>query len=221
MDKIAEDVWVKHRALRFFGVETGTRMTVLRLPRGLFVHSPIALDPELKEQIDRLGEVAFIAAPSKFHHLYVAQWTAAYPQAKSYACPGLARKRRDLAWTKILGDTPEPEWAGEVDQVHFAARTMEDEVVFFHRKTGTLVCCDFIFNLADHPSRVTRVVAAMMGQRQPGATLLEHVMIRDRARAREQVGRILEWDTRRIVLAHGALLPHGDRETVRRAYAFL
>ena len=38
---LADGVHVMERPLRFFGVEMGTRMTVLQTERGLLVHSPI------------------------------------------------------------------------------------------------------------------------------------------------------------------------------------
>ena len=60
-----------------------------------------------------------------------------------------------------------------------------------------------------------------MGSRQPGATIFERVLIRDRAAAREQVGRMLAWDADRIVLAHGDIIETGGREVLRRAYAWL
>lgn len=60
-----------------------------------------------------------------------------------------------------------------------------------------------------------------MGSRKPGATLLEHVIIRNRKAAREQVDRMLAWDFDRIVLAHGGIIETGGREVVRRAYAWL
>ena len=46
MQQLAHDLWVEARPLRFAGIETGTRMTVVRLADGrLFVHSPVSLDP--------------------------------------------------------------------------------------------------------------------------------------------------------------------------------
>jgi hypothetical protein len=45
LEPIADGLWVEARRLRFAGVETGTRMTLVRLADGgLFVHSPISLD---------------------------------------------------------------------------------------------------------------------------------------------------------------------------------
>ncbi len=222
LEPIADNLWVTARRLRFAGVETGTRMTVVRLPDGgLFIHSPIPLAGGVREAVDALGRVKAIVAPSLFHHLSVGEWIAAYPDAVVCCCPGLERKRRDLKWQRVLGDEPEAEWRGEIDQVFFGARPLENEVVFFHRPSRTLITADAVFNLADHPSRFTRIVAWLIGNRKPGATYFERVLIRNRAAAREQIDRMLAWKPERIVLAHGDLVPADGGEVLRRAYAWL
>lgn len=222
LSAIAPDVWVATRHLRFLGVETGTRMTVVRLADGgLFVHSPISLDAGVREAVGALGPVKAVVAPSLFHHLHVGEWIDAHPKAVVCACPGLEAKRGDLRWSRMLGDEPEPEWQGEIDQVFFAARSMENEVVFFHRASTTMICADIIFNLGAHPSLWTRVVARLLGNQGPGATWLEHLMIRRRAEAREQVDRMLVWKPERIVLSHGDWVEHDGTEVLRRAYAWL
>lgn len=222
MKRIDDDLWIEHRRLRFMGLETGTRMTIVRLSSGgLLVHSPVALDDALKEEVSKLGPVAAIVAPSKFHHLYVGEWAREHPNAIVCACPTLEKKRTDVAWTEVLGDTARPEWSADLQQVFFGARSLENEVVFFHARTRTLVCADFIFNLAQHESRLTRIVTRMMGQKEPGATWLERVLIRDRKRAREEVDRVQAWSPERIVLAHGDVIDHGGSDVVRRAYGWL
>ena len=222
LERLADNFWVTARPLRFFGVETGTRRTGVRLADGgLFVHSPVALDRETREAVDALGPVKAVVAPSLFHHLYVGEWVRAHPNAVVCACPGLERKRRDLRWDRVLGDEPEPEWRGELEQVFFGARSFENEVVFFHRTSRTLVCADTLFNLARHPSALTRAVAFLIGNRAPGATYFERVLIRDRAAARAQIDRMLAWKPDRIVLAHGDLVDRDGTEVLRRAYAWL
>lgn len=217
----AEDVWLCAREGKFFGVETGTRMTVVRLSGGgLLVHSPVALDAALRARVDSLGEVRAVVAPSLFHHLHVGGWMSAYPGAFFGACPGLEWKRPDLAFSAVLADEPHPLWTADLEQVYLSARR-ENEVVFFHRASRTLVCCDALLNLSRHASPRTRLVARLMGNHSPGAGWPERLMIRDRALARRQVDRILAWDFERIVLAHGALVERDGRETVRRAYAWL
>src|SRR5687767_11179761 len=221
LTNLADDLWVSERRLRFLGVETGSRMTIFRLQGGLVVHCPAPLTPELRAEVEALGDLKAIVAPSLFHHLGVKSWLEAWPQIVTCACPGLERKRSDLRWDRILGDAPEPEWAGELEQVYFGARTMENEVVFFHPKSRSLVCADSVFNLGGHPSAFTRFVARWLGARRPGATWLERLMIRDRKGAREQIDRMLAWDFDRIVLSHGPLIETGGREVLRRAYAWL
>lgn len=222
LTQIVENIWIDERKLRFLGVETGTRMTIVRLSdESLFIHSPVSLEDGLRAQVDALGQVKAVVAPSLFHHLSVGQWQEAYPEAVFCACPGLEKKRPELRWDRILGDEPEPEWAADIEQVFFAARKLENEVVFFHRPSQTMVCADMIFNLRKHPSRMTRLVALLLGNWKPGATFLEHIMIRDRSGARDQIARMLAWEPSRILLAHGPpILEHGQ-DVLRRAYAWL
>jgi hypothetical protein len=222
LDALADGLWTTTRPQRFFGIETGTRMNVVRLTEGgLFVHSPVRLDPGLRAAVDGLGPVAAIVAPSLFHNLYAAEWKAAYPAAVLCCCPGLDKRRPNIPWDRVLGDAPEPEWRADLDQVFFGARTMENEVVFFHRASRSILLCDAVFNLYTHPSLLTRLSAVVMGATKPGATWLEHVMIRRRAEARAQVDRMLAWNAERIVLAHGDMIPTGGTEVLRRAYAWL
>jgi hypothetical protein len=126
-----------------------------------------------------------------------------------------------VRWSRVLGDEPAEEWKGELDQVFFGARSLESEVVFFHRKSRSIVSSDFVFNLATHASFVTRAVAGVLGQRAPGTTALERLLIRDRVAAREQVARIAAWDAERIILAHGDVVEANGAEVVRRAYRWL
>lgn len=217
----AEDVFTEPREIRFWGVESGTRMNVVRLgDGGLFVHSPVALDDATRRAVDALGEVRAVVAPSVFHHLYVAQWMAAYPRALFAACPGLEWKRPDLAFSCVLGDVPHAIWSNDLEQVYFSARR-ENEVVFFHRKSRTMICCDALLNLGKHRSLRTRLSARLMGNTEPGFGWPERFMIRNRTLARRQVDRILEWPIEHILLAHGDVITTDGREVVRRAYAWL
>jgi hypothetical protein len=221
METFADDVWIETRRAKFYGVETGTRMTVVKLSDGgLFVHSPVSLDDALRREVDALGEVRAVVAPSIFHHLSVGEWMRAYPRATFAACPGLEWKRPDLAFGVVLGDQPHPAWSADLDQVYFSARR-ENEVVFHHPKSKTFICADALLNLSGHDFASTRLVARLMGNDAPGVGHLERFMIRNRALARRQVDRILAWEFDKAVLAHGTLVRSGAREATRHAYAWL
>lgn len=221
LEPFATDVWTTARAQRFWGVETGTRMTVVRLGGGgLFVHGPVALDEPTRHAVEALGEVRAVVSSSRFHHLYAGEWMKAYPTATFCACPGLEKKRADLAWNHILGDEPLALWADDLDQVYFSAR-FEHEVVFFHRATRTLICLDALIHLSTHPSRATRFVARLLMNDAPGKGYLERIAVGNRATARREIDRILAWDIDGIILAHGGLVRHGGREVFRAAYAWV
>ena len=118
--ELAPDLWVTEQPLRFGGVELGTRMSVIRLrDGGLFLHSPVPIDPKLRRGLDALGPVRFAVAPNRFHHLYIAEYPLLYPEMKLFAAPGLEHKRKDIAWEGILDDHAPPAWAGEIDQLFF------------------------------------------------------------------------------------------------------
>jgi hypothetical protein len=65
LHEVAPGLWVVERPQRFAGAELGARMTVIRLADGgLFVHSPVALDPALSRELTALGEVRCVIAPT-------------------------------------------------------------------------------------------------------------------------------------------------------------
>lgn len=221
LEAFAKGIWTVTRRGKFFGVETGSRMTVVELSGGgLFVSSPVALDEPLRTTIDSLGEVRAVVSPSLFHHLHVAGWRAAYPKAVFAACPGLEWKRRDLSFDIVLGDTPHPIWARDLEQVYFSARR-ENELDFFHPATGTLLVTDALLNLSTHSDWTTRLVASWMGNTGPGEGWMEPIMVRDRRLARRQVDRMLQWPSEKIVLAHGAMVERDGRDVLRHAYRWL
>jgi hypothetical protein len=217
----ADQVWIDTRDGKFWGLETGSRMTIVRMrDGGLFVHSPVSLDDETRRAVDALGPVRAVVAPSIFHHLYVGDWMRVYRNAVYGACPGLEWKRTDLAFDCVLADEPHPAWSRDLRQVYFSSRR-ENEVVFFHEASRTMICCDALLNLSTHPKRTTRFVARLMGNSAPGFGWPERIMIRDRVLARRQVDRILEWNVEKIVLSHGPPVARDGVETIRRAYAWL
>lgn len=221
--QLADDLWVVERPLRFGGLEVGTRMSVVRLrDGGLFLHSPVALDDALRAALLQVGTPRVAVAPNRFHHLFVGDYRAAFPEVQLFAAPGLAEKRRDLSFDGVLSDAAPPQWAGQLEQQFFAGFPMMNEVVFAHRASRTLLTCDLAFNLGREAPFATRAVFRLLGgYGRFGPTLVEKLLIRDRAAARASLERILAWDFDRVVVTHGAVLEHGGREALRAAYAWL
>ena len=223
MRALAPDLWVVDRPQRFFGLSVGTRMTVIRLADGsLLLHSPVVLDPELRRALDALGPVRYAVAPNRVHHLYAGDVAKAYPDARLWVGPGLEKKRPDLRYVAILGNEAPSEWRGQVDQAFFAGRPYENEVVFFHRASRTLVLCDLAFNFGASAPLGTRVwMSLILSYGRFGPSKLDPLLIRDRAAARASLERILAWDFDRVIVAHGDVLESGGHAQLAQGYAWL
>ena len=102
---IVENIWTVRAPQTFLGLHVGTQMTIVRLTGGgLVLHSPVAITPELKAQIDTLGPVRHVICPAMFHHLHAGSAIAAWPQARLHAPEALQRKRRDLRFDAVFGE---------------------------------------------------------------------------------------------------------------------
>jgi len=221
--QVASDLWVTERPQRAFGIEVGTRMTVVRLADGsLFVHSPVALDRPTRRALDALGPVHHVVAPNKFHHLYAGQYPVVYLDARVYAAPGLRARRPDLPIDEELGDAAPAAWAGQIEQTLFRGMPLTNEVVFLHRASRTLVFTDLVTNIRSAASFDTRLLFLLNGTYGRFASgFIERLITRDHTAARTSLERILAWDFDRVIVAHGEILERGGPPAVRAAFDWL
>jgi hypothetical protein len=200
-------------------------MTVVRLPNGdLWVWSPTGLTEGLAADLEALGPVRHLVEPNKLHHLFLPEWISAYPDARVYAPPGLAKKRRDLTFDAELGDEPDAGWAGEIDQVVFRGSLFMDEVVFYHRHSKSTLVCDLIQKFDPKTLRgFHRLLMRLDGLVGPdGSTPREwRASFWNRRAGREALRKALEWDAERLVIAHGIWVQENGTEAMQRSLAWL
>lgn len=219
LERVGDDIWIAEGPqIAFYGLKLTTRATLARLAcGGLWVHSPVTLDEDLARAVDALGPVRALVAPNLEHHLFLAQWMARYPAAAVHGAPGLAAKRRDIAFDAELGERADPAWAGQIDQALFPG----SEAVFFHRASQTAILTDLIINLPDEgQSLLGRLIARADGIAGPegGVSRLYRLAMCDRAAAQAAARQLLAWRPRRAVFAHGRW--YRERATERLAAQF-
>ncbi|MEH6629128.1 MAG: DUF4336 domain-containing protein [Motiliproteus sp.] len=227
LNKVAEDIWtVDGAAVPFFGMPYTTRMTVIRLASGeLWVHSPSQIDVDLMREISALGEVKYLLSPNKLHHLFLLDWINAFPQAHCYASPGLAKKRPDIQFTKELGMRPEVEWSKEIDQTIFKGSPGMQEVVFFHRRSKTLILTDLIENF--NPSafnRWQRLLARFTGILSPnGRTPVDWRLsfLFGKKQARQSLAVLMAWAPDKIVISHGDCIWEDSVQFLKKSFSWV
>ncbi|HSN72505.1 MAG TPA: DUF4336 domain-containing protein [Steroidobacteraceae bacterium] len=220
---VPERIWHVRHAIRFAGLPIHTRMTVIRLTQDrLFVHSPVPLDDPGHAVLAASGQVAFIVAPNRFHHLFVRAWRDRYPDALLCAAPGLPAKRPGIRFDRVLGDAAEPEWDGDLDQHLCAGMPALNEVVFFDRTSRTLLVTDLCQHITAQQPRAVRWVARLLGvDRGLAMSRTLRFMLRDRAAFRATRDRILAWDFDRVILAHDTVVEVDGRRAFREAFEFV
>ena len=220
--ELAPNLFIHESIVRFFGAPLPTRMTVVRLGDGrLFVHSPARLDDTVRAALDALGPVAFVVSPNKLHNQGIGDYAAAYPQATTFASPGLVERRPDVHFDAVLGERPEPQWAADLDQAATAGNAFMSEIVFFHRSTRTLIVADLIENI--HAETLPAFWRSLMrffgGTGRPLVSPELRLYTTDADAAEAALRRILHWDYQRVILAHGRLIQTDAKRAVETACA--
>lgn len=182
------------------------RGVVIRLQNNdLFILSPIALTPALKQAVDALGPVKYLVSPNHIHHLHLGEWSEAYPAATLYASPGLVAKRKDLTFEKTLStDQPESGWEGQIEQSLFKSwNGWFDELVFFHCESCTVVLTDMVMDF--DPSTFSALSQRttqwnLMYRQTPRTIQFLHAFGRDRLR--QVMEKIHSWEPEHLIVAH-------------------
>jgi hypothetical protein len=222
---VPEKIYIVEYPIHYSGLDLFSRMTLVRLDDSkLWVHSPCQMDDQLKAEIDWLGEVAYIIAPGTFHHLHVQDFQNYYPDAETFICPGLDKKRPDIKFDWILGNRPDPRWNGEFDQVDIQGTRIISEVAFVHKNSRTLILVDLLENIGDdytHEASLQlkfwwKVVFHMWNN--PKAAPEYQVAWGDKDIVKKGLEKILSWDFNRIILAHGNLVETDAGEVLVKAW---
>lgn len=207
------------------GFRYPTRMVVIRLNTGgLWLWSPVALSGGLRAALTMLGEVRHLVAPNTLHDRFLGEWRQAYPGAMLHAAPGLRAQRPDLAFDADLADTPPPEWAAEIDQVVVRGNRITTELVFFHRRSGSVLFTDLVQQFRPGWFTGWRALVArldaMVGT-APSVPRKFRMATIDRPAARAALRRVLAWPADKLIMSHGTPVQHDGRAAIARAFRWL
>lgn len=201
---IARDLWIVDAGpIRALSLLLPVRMTVIRLRAGaIWLHSPTPYHPALHHEIERLGPIRHLIAPSTGHWRFLKPWQQACPAAITWAVPGLGRRRPvRRAGVRIDRDLPASEWEADVAQTIIPGGLGFCEAAFFHRRSRTLLLTDLVQNLdpAQLPWR-----ARLFGLTGSAPPYLRAIVLLNRRAARDAAARVRAWSPERVIFAHGA-----------------
>ena len=230
MEKLAENIWVAEGDIvDFHGFPYPTRSVIVRLASGaLWCWSPVALTPALKTAIDRIGRPLHLVSPNKIHHIYLQDWKAVWPDAALWGPASTIRKRPDLTFEAPLENEPPAAWEGAIDQIWFDGSPVMDEIVFLHQPSQTAILADLSENFSEAFVRRywkgwKRWIAKPWGITEgKGQAPLEWRLSFIRRKAtRAARDRLLAWNPRQVVMAHGEIQRENGLAFLKRSFAWL
>ena len=231
LKQVAERVWIVDSGpIRAMGIPLPVRMTVIQLADGgIWVHSPTPYNDQLRRDIERIGPIHHLIAPSYAHWMFLLQWQQACPGAIAWATPNLRRRRQvrnsGVRLDRDLTPHPPPDWEGELEQVIVRGVGGFTEVVFYHLPSRTLVLVDLIQNI--EPQKIPwalRLPFRLVGVLAPdgGAPVdLRWVVRLKRREAARAAARIFEWKPERVIFAHGSWWDRDGSAALRRSLGWM
>jgi hypothetical protein len=222
---IKDQIWILEYPVRFGGMDLFGRMTIIKLASGdLLIHDPCKINDLVKNDINTIGKVKYIVAPGSYHHLFVTDFQKNYPDAETFICPGLERKRPDIKFDWILGNRPDRRWGSDIEQVLVQGTKYIWEVAFFHKPSKTLILVDLLENIGDdythHASLLLRFwwKAVFRMWNNPKAAPEYQMGWGKKDRVKDGLNKILGWEAERIILSHGELVESNVNAILRSAW---
>jgi hypothetical protein len=204
-----------------------TRMTVVKLACGdLWLHSPIKPTEDLVRDLRRLGRVRFLIAPNSMHDWWLPEWQALFPRAQAFGAPGQAYSaKRGVLLQHVLSDVSPSLWAPEIGQVVVKGAALT-EVGFFHRPSKTLILTDLIENFEFERLWPwwLRLLLGVIGVLDPDGKAPVDMQLSVLGRypaVRQAVEKMIAWNPKRLIIAHGHWHPSGAVAELRRAFRWV
>jgi hypothetical protein len=211
-------IWLHERRLWFSGVKLRSRMTVLRIDDKLWVHSASEPTPELTTELDRLGEVAWIVVPNRWHHRHAAAMKARYPAAQLVGPAAITKKSQPFSRDAALDEARFP----ELTTIPLRGVPFLDETVFFHTPTRTLIGADLMMCGCPADHWTWRWSSRVVGQwKRFGAPPDVRWKTKRGPEAQQSIDALAALPIERILVAHSDTIEDRPIEQLEDAWKFV
>jgi hypothetical protein len=163
-------VHMSYPGLIFIKIPFPTRMTVIQLSNGdSWLHSPIAYQAELANAIEAMGPIRHIVSPNKIHYAHVQEWKDAFPDAITWASPGVRERARSqgiaVHFDRDLSQTAPQQWEVDLLQTMVPGSYLNEVVFFFTRHQRRLL--SRTSSRASSSTGLSSLIASWCGRQVP------------------------------------------------------
>jgi len=185
----------------------------------MFLHSPLGLTGAHRRELENLGRIRWVLLPSRFHTNYYEDYFQAFPEASFVGAPSVLQEFKVRPRNFVPLETASEALSGQIDLIPIDGMPRVEEVVAFHRHSGSLLVADLVFNAApagDLYSKIMLRLAGMHGGVK--ASRLFRALISDRIAFSKSLRRVLELPINRVLVAHGSFVEADARTVLKDAF---
>lgn len=218
--QLDSSLWVSEAPFTMLRINFGNRMTCLQLTdKSIWLHSPVAYREDLHKQIQVIGKIACLIAPSLMHNLYVMDWKQHETDCQVLAPSGAKKVQADITLDNAADEKIARASNGEIECIPIAGMPMLQEFAFIHKASGTLILTDLAFNFSTDVKGWTRFFLKMYGAyNKCGPTRTIRALIRDKDAFTESLRRIAARDFERINVSHGNIVERNGHAMFLQAF---
>lgn len=217
MQQLSENLWHLQYELKLLGADMQRHVAVLRLNSGrIVIHSTGPFTPPDAADINALGPVGYLMDVMLRHDTFSQHGREVFPQATFLGPEGFSK----VVGFPVAPLLPAPsEWGDEIEILRVDGVPSMEEHAVFHRASRTLIVADLLFDPDPEASGWTHFLMSMVAGRKdgPGISRAVRWTTKDKAGFRRSLEQIAAWDFDRIIVGHGAIVPHGGKQQFREA----
>jgi hypothetical protein len=216
LEKIGPHIYTKPADLKVFGlIALNTRMTIVRLNNGdLWLHSPIAPNEMLFEEVSKLGSIKWLVSPNLLHHMFIEPWSHQFPEARVLGVKGLDKKQPNLTILDLHQESQK--FSSEILTIAIEGIPVLKENVFYHVSSKTLIVTDIFFFNPDVTGFTKWYFWLNQVLKEPNTPLLVNASIKDKDAYIRSIQKIRQLDIERISMCHHHILTTNVQEHVKR-----
>ncbi|KAK7059672.1 hypothetical protein R3P38DRAFT_2837172 [Favolaschia claudopus] len=231
--QVTPDITIFSKPFTRYIFPFGGRSTAIRTSTGVWVLASTPLTHDTKAAIDKLGPVKWIVGADAVHHLFLAQYKEAYPDAKVIGVQALVEKKKSEGF-KFDGaygsDAPDTKYGFEdevrrINASHYFSAFRNKDVAFFHVASKTLIVADLLFNLPaneQYSKSKSSAKVPILGKLDPSTSLHKKFVWSansDRATMGRDAKTVLGWGMERAIMCHGDVIETGADKAWEAAYS--
>jgi hypothetical protein len=222
-ERLDKNIDIFSTPFKLLGASFGNRMTIITLPQSdLWVHSPISLNSDMVKKINELGNVKHIVSPNLFHHLHIQEFLTHFPNNHVYGVSGIEKKLTNSYTVNSLEKAcHDGLWKPDIESILIEGMPKVNEVVFYHSSTKTLILTDLLFHFLNTKGWSKCLFTLYGVNEKLSISKLSKALIKDKAKFKNAIEKVLSWDFNKIILSHGEIVKNGGREKFEKSFDWL